>query len=76
MPDEYDAHDLLRAVYQNPAFPITTRAAAAKAALPYERPALASIRASVTGDVGLVLGIPVAARDRIETASVEIVPAQ
>jgi hypothetical protein len=44
IPDAFagDAHALLMAVYKNPALPIELRADAAKAAVRFEKPALAS----------------------------------
>lgn len=45
---EGDAHALLMAVYKDPSRPIDLRVDAAKAAIRYEKPALANIEANVT----------------------------
>ena len=55
---QYDAHALLCAVYMDPRFPIGRRIDAAKAALPYEKPSLASIKQEITGPDGGALSIP------------------
>lgn len=55
---QYDAHALLCAVYMDPRFPIGRRIDAAKAALPYEKPSLASIKQEITGPDGGALAVP------------------
>ena len=50
-PFEGDAHALLIAVYKDTRLPIDLRVDAAKAAIRYEKPALAHVQAEVKGDV-------------------------
>ena len=50
-PFEGDAHALLVMVYKDPTLPLELRIDAAKAAIRYEKPALAQVRANVEGDV-------------------------
>ena len=46
-----DGHTLLMAIYKDPEYPADVRIDAAKAALPYEKPRLAAIHATVDPDV-------------------------
>lgn len=64
-PFEGDAHALLVSIYKNTTLPITERADAAKAAIKFEKPALASEDRTIRGEVGLYQAIPVAERDAI-----------
>ena len=55
---KWDAHALLCAVYKDPRMPIGRRIDAAKAAISYEKPSLASIKQEVTGPNGGGISIP------------------
>lgn len=55
---KWDAHALLCAVYKDPRYPIARRIDAAKAAISYEKPSLASIKQELTGPDGVALNVP------------------
>lgn len=55
---KWDAHALLCAVYKDPRFPIGRRIDAAKAAISYEKPSLASVKQELTGPDGGALAVP------------------
>lgn len=55
---KWDAHALLCAVYKDPRMPIGRRIDAAKAAISYEKPSLASIKQELSGPDGAGLRIP------------------
>lgn len=54
----YDAHAFLCAVYMNPEYPLPRRIEAAKAALSYEKPTLASVKQEISGVDGAPLEAP------------------
>jgi hypothetical protein len=65
-----DAHDLLTQIYKDQSLPVDVRLDAAKSAIRYEKPALASEERTVKGEIGHYHAIPVAERDAITVATV------
>ena len=56
-PFDGDAHALMVLVYKDPGQPMAVRLDAAKGAIRYEKPALATVDANVTGNLGVTVEI-------------------
>lgn len=61
-----DSHAYLMSVYKNPAYEIATRIDAAKAAIRYEKPALAAVELSGTVETNYVMAMPAVAESTEE----------
>ena len=56
-PFDGDAHALMVLVYKDPGQPMAIRLDAAKGAIRYEKPALATMDANITGNMGVTVEI-------------------